>query len=77
MFKSGFFMMIITLVSRILGLDRSVVIAYYFGASAWLHIPNTTANDKNFFLFILVENIVKILYNAISIFKLILYCIII
>lgn len=34
MFRSGLLVMIITMVSRVLGLVRAGIIAYYFGASA-------------------------------------------
>ena len=34
MFKSGILVMIVTLISRVLGLGRSMVVAYYFGANA-------------------------------------------
>lgn len=55
MFKSGFFMMIITLVSRILGLARSVVIAYYFGASASTDAFFSAFKISNFFRQLLGE----------------------
>ncbi|MFK4784856.1 murein biosynthesis integral membrane protein MurJ [Fusobacterium sp. MFO224] len=55
MFKSGFFMMIITLVSRVLGLARSVVIAYYFGASASTDAFFSAFKISNFFRQLLGE----------------------
>lgn len=55
MFKSGFFMMIITLISRILGLARSVVIAYYFGASASTDAFFSAFRISNFFRQLLGE----------------------
>ena len=33
MFRSGLLVMVITMVSRVLGLVRATIIAYYFGAS--------------------------------------------
>ena len=55
MFKSGFFMMIITFVSRVLGLARRVVIAYYFGASASTDAFFSAFKISNFFRQLLGE----------------------
>ncbi len=55
MFKSGIFVMLITLVSRVLGLARSVVVAYYFGASAGTDAFFSAFKISNFFRQLLGE----------------------
>lgn len=55
MFKSGIFVMLITLISRVLGLARSVVVAYYFGASAGTDAFFSAFKISNFFRQLLGE----------------------
>lgn len=55
MFKSGIGMMIVILLSRILGLFRSVVIAYYFGASQFTDAYYSAFKISNFFRQLLGE----------------------
>ena len=55
MFKSGILVMLITLVSRVLGLGRSIVVAYYFGASAGTDAFFSAFKISNFFRQLLGE----------------------
>lgn len=55
MFKSGIFMMMIIMVSRVLGLARSMVVAYYFGASAGTDAFFSAFKISNFFRQLLGE----------------------
>ncbi|MGL6064198.1 MAG: murein biosynthesis integral membrane protein MurJ [Fusobacteriaceae bacterium] len=55
MFKSGIGMMIVILLSRILGLFRSIVIAYYFGASHFTDAYYSAFKISNFFRQLLGE----------------------
>ena len=55
MFKNGFLMMIIILISRVLGLFRSVVLAYYFGAGAITDAYYSAFKISNFFRQLLGE----------------------
>ena len=55
MFKSGILVMLITLVSRVLGLARSVVVAYYFGVSAGTDAFFSAFKISNFFRQLLGE----------------------
>ena len=55
MFKNGLIMMMITLVSRVLGLFRSVIIAYYFGVSAETDAFFSAFKISNFFRQLLGE----------------------
>ena len=55
MFKSGILVMLITLVSRVLGLARSIVVAYYFGASAGTDAFFSAFKISNFFRQLLGE----------------------
>ena len=49
MFRSGLLVMIITMVSRVLGLVRAGIIAYYFGASAMTDAFFSAFKISNFF----------------------------
>ncbi len=55
MLKSGIFVMIITLVSRILGLVRTTLIAYYFGATKFTDAYFSAFKISNFFRQLLGE----------------------
>ena len=55
MFKSGLLVMIITMVSRVLGLVRAGIIAYYFGASAMTDAFFSAFKISNFFRQLLGE----------------------
>ena len=55
MFKSGILVMLITLISRVLGLARSIVVAYYFGASAGTDAFFSAFKISNFFRQLLGE----------------------
>lgn len=55
MFRSGILMMIITMISRILGLVRAGIIAYYFGASAATDAFFSAFKISNFFRQLLGE----------------------
>ena len=55
MFKSGILVMLITLVSRVLVLARSVVVAYYFGVSAGTDAFFSAFKISNFFRQLLGE----------------------
>ncbi len=55
MFKSGFFMMLIVMTSRVLGLARGIVIAYYFGATAGTDAYFSAFKISNFFRQLLGE----------------------
>lgn len=55
MFRSGILMMIITMVSRVLGLVRAGIIAYYFGASAATDAFFSAFKISNFFRQLLGE----------------------
>lgn len=55
MFRSGLLVMIITMVSRILGLVRAGIIAYYFGASAMTDAFFSAFKISNFFRQLLGE----------------------
>lgn len=55
MFRSGLLVMIITMVSRVLGLVRAGIIAYYFGASAMTDAFFSAFKISNFFRQLLGE----------------------
>lgn len=55
MFRSGLLVMIITMVSRVLGLVRAGIIAYYFGASAMTDAFFSAFKVSNFFRQLLGE----------------------
>lgn len=55
MFKSGLLVMIITMVSRVLGLVRATIIAYYFGASSATDAYFSAFKISNFFRQLLGE----------------------
>ena len=55
MFRSGLLVMIITMVSRVLGLVRATIIAYYFGASAATDAYFSAFKISNFFRQLLGE----------------------
>lgn len=55
MFKSGIFVMLMILISRVLGLARSIVIAYYFGATAATDAFFSAFKISNFFRQLLGE----------------------
>lgn len=55
MFKSGILVMIVTLISRVLGLGRSMVVAYYFGANAATDAFFSAFKISNFFRQLLGE----------------------
>lgn len=55
MFRSGILVMIITMVSRVLGLVRAGIIAYYFGASAMTDAFFSAFKISNFFRQLLGE----------------------
>lgn len=55
MFKSGLGMMIIIMVSRVLGLFRSVAVAYYFGAGEFTDAYYSAFKISNFFRQLLGE----------------------
>ena len=55
MFRSGLLFMIITMVSRVLGLVRAGIIAYYFGASAMTDAFFSAFKISNFFRQLLGE----------------------
>lgn len=55
MFKSGLLVMIITMVSRVLGLVRATIIAYYFGASGATDAYFSAFKISNFFRQLLGE----------------------
>lgn len=55
MFKSGILMMLVILTSRVLGLVRSVVLAYYFGAGAFTDAYYSAFKISNFFRQLLGE----------------------
>lgn len=55
MFKSGILVMLMTLISRVLGLARSVVVAYYFGATAGTDAFFSAFKISNFFRQLLGE----------------------
>ena len=55
MFRSGLLVMIITMVSRILGLVRATIIAYYFGASGATDAYFSAFKISNFFRQLLGE----------------------
>ena len=55
MFRSGLLVMIITMVSRVLGLVRAGIIAYYFGASAMTDSFFSAFKISNFFRQLLGE----------------------
>lgn len=55
MFKSGIIIMIITMISRILGLVRGTLIAYYFGASSLTDAYFSAFKVTNFFRQLLGE----------------------
>lgn len=55
MFRSGLLVMIITMVSRVLGLLRAGIIAYYFGASAMTDAFFSAFKISNFFRQLLGE----------------------
>lgn len=55
MFRSGLLVMIITMVSRVLGLVRATTIAYYFGASAATDAYFSAFKISNFFRQLLGE----------------------
>lgn len=55
MFKSGILVMIVTLISRVLGLARSMVVAYYFGATAATDAFFSAFKISNFFRQLLGE----------------------
>lgn len=55
MFKSGILVMVVTLISRVLGLARSMVVAYYFGATAATDAFFSAFKISNFFRQLLGE----------------------
>ena len=55
MFRSGLLVMIITMVSRVLGLVRATIIAYYFGASGATDAYFSAFKISNFFRQLLGE----------------------
>ena len=55
MFRSGLLVMIITMISRVLGLVRAGIIAYYFGASAMTDAFFSAFKISNFFRQLLGE----------------------
>ena len=55
MFKSGLLVMIITMISRVLGLVRATIIAYYFGASSATDAYFSAFKISNFFRQLLGE----------------------
>ncbi len=55
MFKSGILVMMITLVSRVLGLFRTILIAYYFGASKFTDAYFSAFKISNLFRQVLGE----------------------
>ena len=55
MFRSGLLVMVITMVSRVLGLVRATIIAYYFGASGATDAYFSAFKISNFFRQLLGE----------------------
>ena len=55
MLKNGLLVMIITMISRVLGLVRAGIIAYYFGASAMTDAFFSAFKISNFFRQLLGE----------------------
>ncbi|MCI6153428.1 murein biosynthesis integral membrane protein MurJ [Fusobacterium perfoetens] len=55
MFRSGILVMIVTLISRVLGLARSMIVAYYFGATAATDAFFSAFKISNFFRQLLGE----------------------
>jgi putative peptidoglycan lipid II flippase len=55
MFRSGILIMIITLASRVLGLVRTSLIAYYFGATKFTDAYFSAFKISNFFRQLLGE----------------------
>ncbi len=55
MFRSGIIVMMITMLSRVLGLFRTVIIAYYFGASKFTDAYFSAFKISNFFRQVLGE----------------------
>lgn len=55
MFRSGILVMMVTLISRVLGLARSMVVAYYFGATAATDAFFSAFKISNFFRQLLGE----------------------